>query len=247
MPRIARKKSESGYYHIVLRGINKQNLYYDDEDREVFLSRLKIVKEKVNFDLIAFCLMTNHVHLIIKEKEEIGKIIRTILSSYVYWYNSKYERVGHLFQNRYKSEPIENDEYLLSCIRYIFQNPTKAKLSENIWDYKWSSANLLIKEEKSFVDDGIIKEMLQEQLQVFMVEQNIDKFLEWESKIKLTDEKLQEKIIKELKIKNIYEILQMTKFERDKVLSKIMKIEGANVLQVSRITGVPYHFIRYLE
>ncbi|MEG1711212.1 MAG: transposase, partial [Clostridia bacterium] len=87
MPRIARKKSESGYYHIVLRGINKQNLFYDDEDKVVLLNRFKLIKKQNDFDLVAFCIMCNHVHLLVKEKTtSISNIIRKALSSYVFWY-----------------------------------------------------------------------------------------------------------------------------------------------------------------
>lgn len=247
MPRVARKKSKSGYYHIVLRGINKQAIFYDDEDREVFLNRIRFAKDKTKFEIVSFCLMTNHVHLLIKEDDELGKDVKNILSSYVFWYNSKYERVGHLFQERYKSEPIENDEYLVCCVRYILQNPLKEGMCENIWDYKWSSANLLLKESKSIVDDKIIKDILQEQIKDFMESIESKPFLEWESKIKLTDERLKVKICKILKIENIYEIQQMTNEKREEAIKKAMQIDGANVLQVSRITGVSYHFIRYLE
>lgn len=118
---------------------------------------------------------------------------------------------------------------------------------ENLWEYNWSSANMLMKQEKSFVDDEIINEILQGDIKEFMEQENEDKFIEWESKIKLTDEKLKDKIEKLLKIDNIYDIMKMTKAEREKCLKKIMNIDGANVLQVSRITGVPYHFIRYIE
>ena len=124
MPRGPRKKSASGVYHIVLRGINKQTIFYDDEDREVFLNRLKIVKKDKPYKLYAFCLMSNHVHLLIKEeKEPISKIFCKVLSSYVYWYNRKYERIGNLFQDRFKSEVIGKDAHLLYAVRYIHQNP----------------------------------------------------------------------------------------------------------------------------
>ena len=251
MARTARKKSVSGYYHIVLRGINKQNIFYDDEDKQVFLSRLKIIKEeRKEYKLIGFCLMTNHVHLLIKEGNlSIGIIMRRVLSSYVFWYNSKYERIGNLFQDRFRSEPINDDKYLLSCLRYILQNPLKAKMSKTIWEYKWSSASLFLTQKDSFVNKEVIEKIIPNKTDLinFLETKEYEAFLEWESTIKLTDEKLKEKIINKLKIDNVYGIMKKEKAERDEILKKIMNIEGVTALQVSRITGVPYHFIRYLE
>lgn len=215
MARVAREKSKTGIYHIVMRGINKQTLFYDDEDKEVFLSRLKIVKEEKPYEIFAYCLMENHIHLLIEEKvEKIGDILRKVLSSYVYWYNSKYERVGNLFQDRFKSEPIEDDKYFLCCVRYILQNPLKTNIY-NIWEYKWSSASLLKKDISSFVNVTKIENYFKdkEQMYQFLEDKEENKFIEWESKIKLTDERLKAKIEKIIKSKNFYEIMKMKKEE----------------------------------
>lgn len=86
--------------------------------------------------MFAYCLMSNHIHMLIKaEKEEPDLIMKRIACSYVYWYNSKYYRNGHLFQDRFRSEPVETDEYFLTVLRYIHQNPIKAKLVDNIADH----------------------------------------------------------------------------------------------------------------
>ena len=86
--------------------------------------------------------MGNHLHLLIKEgNEKIGNNTRRIGVSYAYWYNRQYDRSGHLFQGRFKSEPIEDDTYFLTVLRYIRQNPVKAGLVSDIEDYKWSSYN----------------------------------------------------------------------------------------------------------
>ena len=101
MARTARATGDSGIYHVMLRGINRQRIFEDDEDRDRFLEILKKSKEKDGFDLIAWCLMPNHVHLMIHENEvKLGTIFRRIGASYVYWFNGKYERTGHLFQDR---------------------------------------------------------------------------------------------------------------------------------------------------
>ena len=142
MPRKARKKSESGIYHIILRGQNRQMIFKDDEDKEKFLQTLEECKRKSGFKLYGYCLMGNHIHLLLHElKDETGMIMRRIGAGYVYWYNWKYRRCGHLFQDRYKSEAVETDEYFMTVLRYIHRNPVKAGLVKRMSDYKWSSYN----------------------------------------------------------------------------------------------------------
>jgi len=140
MPRGTRKKSTTGIYHVVLRGINKQRIFEDTQDYHKFLETIKISKDKSGYTLFAYCLMSNHVHLLIKEgKESLGNSFRRIGASFVYWYNWKYSRCGHLFQDRYKSEPVETDSYFLTVLRYIHQNPIKAGIVKEIGQYPWSS------------------------------------------------------------------------------------------------------------
>lgn len=118
MPRQQRKKSSSGIYHVMLRGINQQQIFHDDEDNKKFIKVLADCKAVSEFEIFAYCLMRNHVHILIKEgKEPLDLIFKRIGGRYVYWYNTKYNRVGHLFQDRYKSEPVETDEYFLMVLR----------------------------------------------------------------------------------------------------------------------------------
>ena len=140
MPRSARKKSATDIYHVMLRGINRQDIFQDEEDYRRFLRTLSECKALSGFELLCYCLMPNHVHLLIRVKNEpLDKIFRRIGSRYVYWYNAKYERVGHLFQDRYKSEPVEDDAYFLTVFRYILQNPMKAGLETAPGSYPWTS------------------------------------------------------------------------------------------------------------
>ena len=109
MPRTARIKSKTGIYHVMLRGIGKQNIFEDDLDKQKFMMLLTEVKQKSQFSLYAYCLMNNHVHLLLKiGKDPLEIIIKRLGSNYAYWYNTRYERVGHLFQDRFKSEPVED-------------------------------------------------------------------------------------------------------------------------------------------
>ena len=110
-----------------MRGINRQNIFEEEDDYERFLDILKACKSKSDCKLYAYCLMGNHFHLLLKvEKEDLEMIIKRLAGSYVYWYNLKYRRCGHLFQDRFISEAVETDPYLLTVIRYIHHNPVKA-------------------------------------------------------------------------------------------------------------------------
>ena len=140
MPRAARKRSATDIYHVMLRGINRNQIFQDDEDYRRFLRTLSDCKQISGFRLYAWCLMPNHIHLLLHvQKEPLELIVKRIGSRFVWWYNMKYERVGHLFQDRYRSEPVEDDVYFLTVLRYIMQNPVKAGLADAPGGWPWSS------------------------------------------------------------------------------------------------------------
>jgi len=123
----------------MLRGNERKNIFIDEEDKEKFIKIVFKKKADEAFKLYAYCMMDNHLHLVIKEqKETISQIIKKITTSYAYYFNNRYKRVGHLFQDRYKSETIEDEAYLLSVIRYVHNNPEKAGITKKE-KYKWSS------------------------------------------------------------------------------------------------------------
>ena len=139
MPRTARRISKTGFYHIIIRGVNKENIFIDDEDKKKFLQLLKYYKTQFDCKVYAYCLMSNHVHLLIEDRYlKIGDFMRNITSIYAGEFNKKHGRIGHLFQSRYKSQNIETQSYLVRLIRYIHRNPEKAGISKT-QDYNWSS------------------------------------------------------------------------------------------------------------
>lgn len=144
MPRVARKLSNSQVYHVMVRGNEKKSIFLDDEDRLKFVSVLGEKKKETGFSLYAWCLMNNHVHLLLKEgSEPIRLIMKRINVSYALHFNRKYDRVGHVFQDRYRSEPVESERYLLQLIRYIHNNPVRANVVGSPSQYFWSSYNAL--------------------------------------------------------------------------------------------------------
>ena len=127
------------------RGNYRQNIFKDNEDFQVFLVLMQDAKAKYGFKLHAYCLMTNHYHLLLEtEQMEIWKIMKRINQIYAAYYNGKYQLTGHLFQGRYKSCLVENDSYFLQTSRYIHLNPVKAKMVSCAELYLWSSYCTLI-------------------------------------------------------------------------------------------------------
>lgn len=164
MPRYPRDVSSTGIYHVMIRGINKMKLFEDMSDKYKFLEILSKMKCQGEYLLYAFCLMDNHAHLLFKEENEsISMSMKRICVSYSYYFNSKHNRVGHVFQDRFRSERIENDEYLLGCMRYIHNNPVKAAIVSSPEGYKFSSYNIYIdKDEMSLVTKELILDIFSE-------------------------------------------------------------------------------------
>ena len=125
MPRQPRTAGE--YLHIIVRGLGKQILFEDTRDRERYLSYLKKYAAEAEIAILAYCLMENHVHLPVRDMQgAVSVFMKKMGVSYAQYYNRKYDRTGHLFQDRYQSEVVTDDAYLLSAYRYILNNPRKA-------------------------------------------------------------------------------------------------------------------------
>ena len=134
-----RRLSESGIYHITQRGVGRGIIYEDNDDRRVYLKLLQRIKRRYGFELYAYCLMGNHNHLLMRfENTSMSHAMRDLGSSYASYFNEKYDRVGHLFEKRYGSKPVESESHALCAVRYILQNPARCGLAES-QDYPWSS------------------------------------------------------------------------------------------------------------
>ena len=160
MPRTARKASLSNIYHVMMRGVNRQAIFENDGDRLHFMSVLKECKEISGFRLHAFCLMPNHLHFLIEPAgEPLDLVFRRIGIRYAVWYNRKHQRAGHLFQDRFRSENVENDLYYMTVLRYILQNPMKAGLEPHLGTYRWSSYPAYAKGTGSITDTQYATEL----------------------------------------------------------------------------------------
>ena len=238
MARIARQISQSGLYHIVFRGVNRQHIFEEEADYIKLKEILMNLKMDMGFEIYVYCFMTNHAHILLKEREtgDISQIMKRLLTKYARWYNIKYKRSGALIANRYKSQPVEVDEYFLSVVRYIHQNPLKARMIKELNEYEWSSYNEYAYSENGLADKEFILEMINgtkgfEEYHEIM-ENNI--FIV-DDKVKITDDGIRRNIIKKYGIEpNL--IGGMDKQKRNEILCELK--ESYSIRQLERVTGV---------
>lgn len=141
MPRTARKLADRAYYHIINRGNNKQTIFRTRLDFLVFLALLKEAKRRYPLSLLGFCLMPNHFHLVIyaREAEHVRAFIHWAMTCFAHYYHEKNKTSGHLWQGRFKSFLIEQEEYLIIALRYVENNPVRAGMVRSSRDWEWSS------------------------------------------------------------------------------------------------------------
>ncbi len=148
MPRVARLDIPGLLQHAIVRGIEKRNIFFEDRDRQFFLERFSRLLEETETDCLAWSLMPNHVHLLLRPRRgKLAFLMRRLLTSYALHFNLRYGRTGHLFQNRYKSIVCEEEPYLLELIRYIHLNPLRAGLVRDMGEldhYPWSGHAVLV-------------------------------------------------------------------------------------------------------
>ena len=250
MPRAARVKSKTGIYHLIWRGANRQEIFHDEEDWRMFLDILKKYKIKLKLTVYAWCLMSNHVHLLIKEgNEDISTTMKRMGVSYAGYYNWKYRTTGHLFQDRFRSENVEDRTYFRTVVRYIHQNPVKAKMVTRPDEWKWSSCRGYYGQElypQGLLDCYVLLKMYSPDINIaqdlfkeFNERKNDDQCLEEKVReTRLTDEEARLKIKGLLGTMEIPQVKSLPKEKRKAVLRKVKGIDGISLRQAARILGI---------
>jgi len=169
MPRQARIILNNTAHHIVQRGHNRQAVFIEDADYQYYIDTLKEWKEELGVKVYGYCLMTNHVHLIIdpcNNNASLGKLMKRLAGRQTRYVNRLERRSGSLWEGRYKSSPIETDCYLLACCRYVDLNPVKAGMVKRAEDYVWSSyAQKIGFDDDKWLDDDICYLALSEDIE----------------------------------------------------------------------------------
>ena len=248
MPRIERLKSSTSIYHIMARGIGQQRIFEQAEDYEQFLDFLSATKKTSGFTLYAYTLMGNHIHLLIKEgTESISQIFKRLGTRYAQWFNGKYGRSGHLFQNRFGSEPIEDDDYFLTVLVYIYQNPVKAGICNFAPDYEWSSRRYLGKS-GGIVDDKALTEIVPIAAIKDRERELVEGVVLDEPKIGRRAAYADKTVVEIIKmicgVQNGPEFQRMPREEQKAVALKLRE-EKVPIRQIARVTGISKGVIEY--
>ena len=238
-------------------------IFESEEDYYYFLSTLQFAREQFAQDgkqlpdlcsYYAYALMGNHVHLIVQVRDaSIGEIIKRIASSYVYYFNRKYGRDGHLFKERFRSEPCEDLSYFITLLRYIHQNPVKAGLARRVDDYAYTSWHEYLDDIESYVPlcntRAVLKRIGLDELKDLVEEPLADDVfcLDHEDMPNrcVSDETLLNYLQQELGIQDFIEIQRFEKSARNEIILLLVR-RGGGVRQLSRLTGLGIHIIERL-
>ena len=243
MPRKPRRSSSLDIYHVVVKGVNSQLLFEENKDYLKYLEILELHKETCNFELYAYCLMSNHVHLLLRTNQvPLESVFRKINTSYANWFNMKYSRSGPLQDGRYYSEPINSLDYLLAALRYIHKNPFKANLEKKTGSkYPWSSFHAYTKRNNNLVDTEFV-------LSIF---NSVDEFIAFHSsdsdstfidihntKRRIPDDVAIEIIKQSCKVNYPTDISKFSLLNRRNAIF-LLHENGISARQINRLTGIP--------
>ena len=171
MPRIPRKCYDTSFFHVIVQGLNKEYIFNEERYKKQYLKLLKQYKENNRIEILAYCIMGNHAHILLYTEKivEMSKFMQKVNTKYAKYYNYMNKgRVGYVFRDRYVSEGIKNERYLIKCINYIHKNPLKAQIVERCEDYKYSSYNNYITGEKLKKLEEILNSKLNRELFINM-------------------------------------------------------------------------------
>ena len=255
MPRKPRVLSSTGIYHIILRSVNQHIIFEEASDYQKFLSILSDCKKKYDIDIYAYCLMDNHIHLLLQLTDDtLSSFFQSLGTRFVRWYNNKYSRSGHLFQDRFKSEPVNDMAYFSTLLRYIHQNPLMAGIVQQVSDYPWSSwqeytgetpaalslcaTNAVLK--RISLDDlrGLVDTPLSDDVTILDIDEN--------PRITIGDQEVHQYLLDHFQISMPLEVQTFDKEQRNQILLSLLDL-GAGLRQLSRLTGVTYGVIYKLS
>lgn len=238
MSRTSRMQAESGVYHVIARGAGRQLLFESDWEREALLDSMQRCAEDVGAAIYAWCLMSNHIHIVMREgSEPLGATMKRILTGFAVRHNLATGHVGPVFQGRFRSEPIERDEYLLTVVRYVHNNPVKAGIG-GLSEYPWSSYREYTGDRR-LCDTSLVLGMLGgvQQFKEFSMAANDDKCLEAEpARRRLTDDEARAVAERALGGK-LDSLGGLPQCNRDAALAEL-KRAGISIRQAERLTGI---------
>lgn len=238
MPRCARRVSDSGFYHVMLRGNGRQVIFEDDADRRAFLEALAGTMSSRGIAIVAWCLMSNHVHLLLIDAEgRLSEAVHALTTSYAGWFNRRAGHVGSVFGGRFRSVPVEGDAQLLAAVRYIHDNPVKAGLCGAPGEYPWSSYREYVGQPR-IVSAEVVLDLLGgvEQFELFSLEHRPTGYC-FMPGTRVPEEDAADVARAAIYPLELADVRALDGAERDSALSS-MSEAGLSVRQLERLTGI---------
>ena len=243
-----RAQCEANIYHVTIRGVARQIIFEDNEDRRSFGTRLRRYLDEHEAELYAWCFMSNHVHLLVHAKLEVViKLMRCLLGSYARYFNDRHDRTGHLLESRFDSVPIETEAQLMATVRYIHRNPLGLP-GQTIEGYEWSSFREYLG--VPFICQTQFVMSLFPSLDDFVrfhkswqPEDETKSAQEWFRQSQPTDQEAAEFARKLLGVESSTSIASLNKETRNAYLAKLRKC-GMTINQISRITGIGRNIVQ---
>ena len=238
MARGPRKCTNMFFYHIMVQGINKEYILNEVEDKRQYLKFINKVKKEIDVYIVSYCIMDNHVHILIKEEyiECLSRFMHKVNTLYAMYYNKKYNRVGYVFRDRYKSQVIYSEKQLYTCINYIHNNPVKAGICRLASEYEYSSYNEYIKN----------MEEIQRNINGLLIKEDIldkkENFLEIEEEKEV---EIKNAIEEYMKINNInFDTLKNERKNLKEIINMLKEYYGLSLRQISIYINVGRETVR---
>lgn len=234
MPRKARNNLKGKYFHIVVQGLNKEYIF----DKESYILKYKETmyqkSKEIGINILAYCIMNNHVHILVytSEIQRVSKFMQSLNTSYSKFYNKNEKRVGYVFKDRFYTQEIYDRNQLYICLKYIHNNPVKAKICKKMENYKYSSY-LEFFEEKNIISEESIKILFEEKENYISIFNFIHKNINEEDDEKIFD-------IKELDIETFIKQIEQTYKKSIKELKKDKETLGKIIKSARRLTDVTF-------
>jgi len=236
-----RCNSINGFYHVRDIGINHFAVFNDYKDRQKFKSLLQSYIEESGVQIVAYCILNNHFHLLVQgEKEFISLYMKNVKARYAQWYNFKYQRSGALFDGRFRSDPIKDRGHFFEVLRYIHLNPVKAGCAKTVDEYEFSSYNCYVGKIDNLVNSHIIFDEMNEAefIALHCKIPDMHKYDMFPKRNCLVDEQASE-IIREVVGTGKEKSFDKMDFHMLMLTLAELKRRGLAIRQISRLTGIP--------
>lgn len=237
MTRMARITSDGGYYHVMLRGSGRQLIFIDDEDRKAFVRMLRRAIEQDGIEVLAWCLMDNHVHVLIHDaRNTLSAAMHRLATTYARYFNERNGHVGQVFQGRFASRLVETDRYLLQAVRYIHNNPVDLGVLPS--QYPWSSY-AEYRDDCGLTQRDLVYELVggPDGFVGFSQERHGEDTYFFRAGTRLTDDEMQDALRVLLPGIEPSDVKTLPLGERDDKLMRLREV-GFSIRQIERLTGI---------